>query len=172
MNKDKINKLFEGWEDQDSPFAKIRIAKEPVIEKILDLIENSGPGNESKVFDLIYKFTGRGPINNEDPYIGIEQTLHDMRLQDLQKLDAYILKNLKHLTKAAQPVKGEGAGPSDGNSGDSQSMSGSMTYEAKKFSLLNKGQKDGLDGVWDRFDTVFNVKKDKSGKVIPPKRKK
>lgn len=139
MLKDRTSKIFEGWEDQDSPFAKMRLAKEPVIEKILDLIENAGPENEEKVYNLIYKFTGKGPTNNEDPYIGIEQILHDMRLQDLQQLDAYILKNLKNVaSKNAQPTKDEGTGPADGNSGESQSMAGSMTYENKEQPMKKK----------------------------------
>jgi hypothetical protein len=130
MLKDNLKKIFEGWEDQDSPFAKIRAEKDPYVDSIMDKLDNSSPEEESRIMQLIYKVSGTGPANNapDDVY----EMLSGMSTQSLQKLYAVLRKQVLGLRPIKQPVKGEGAGPADGNSGESQSMAGSMTYETKR----------------------------------------
>lgn len=146
MLKDKVNKIFEGWEDQDSPLAKMRSAKEPIIDQIFDMIDNAGPGDSNRIIDEIFDFTGESTPNNEDPIPAIEHILYGLRLERLQQLFA----KLKQNTASNQPTKTEGAGPADGNSGESQSMAGSMTYECKKETTMkNKDIKNLFENILD-----------------------
>ena len=129
MLKDRIQKLFEGWEDQDSPFAKMRLQREPIIDKVLQIVDNAGP-NVERVYELIYDFLQVSPTNNEDDWPNIEKALYGTRIEKLRDLLTHLQQSIA--TPSKNPMKGEGTGSADGNSGTSQSMAGSMTYESKK----------------------------------------
>lgn len=150
MLKDRIEKLFE-WD----PIMKFN--EEPAPFKIGDkvVMQVGSP--------ISARFKGIGEVVKIEamPNIsgGYEIYVKDRDGEITKTHDNFIKLSSTNIT---HPAKTEGTGPADGNSGDSQSMAGSMTYESKE-----------IDDLWGKFDKEFDVKKDKkTGRVIPPKQKR
>ena len=135
MLKDKIEKLFEEIDYRDNPDlagrADIHIEDNvPSDSTIWHIIQKNKPISLNSVVEILVK-GGYHAVRATEAVRNAMKNNREKFVDMSLKGDIIVGQTTSQWDNLKNPTKKEGTGPADGNSGESQSMVGSMTYESK-----------------------------------------